>query len=57
MASLPLARPIEHALQRVCAWCRRVEQNGRWHATASESHTRVSHGICPDCFDEALAAR
>jgi hypothetical protein len=38
-----------------CAWCGRLELDGRWHAAPPEVIrsalvlTRSTHGICPDC--------
>ncbi len=38
---------------RLCAWCRRVGDNGAWVSFedffASRLDTQTSHGICPDC--------
>jgi hypothetical protein len=38
---------------RVCAWCRKIERNGRWiefeEYLASGFATRTTHGMCPEC--------
>lgn len=37
----------------VCAWCRKVEQDGKWVTFeahfGSQTGNKVSHGICPEC--------
>lgn len=38
----------------ICAWCDRIQNDeGEWQTIerhmASEEHTAVSHGMCPDC--------
>lgn len=45
----------------VCAWCRKIEQDGRWVTFeahfSSQKGNKVSHGICPECsqkFTEGL---
>lgn len=47
---------------RVCAWCRRVNHQGRWMLWEDFIHqgfdTPTSHGICQDCLrvqQEAIA--
>jgi hypothetical protein len=39
----------DETLPRVCSWCGR-------HLAGPEPHPnrRVSHGICPECFREAM---
>jgi hypothetical protein len=38
---------------RLCAWCRRIELDGRWvpveEFVAHRLDMATSHGICPDC--------
>jgi hypothetical protein len=38
---------------KMCAWCRRLDQNGRWVAfeeyIVRDMHTTTSHGMCPEC--------
>ena len=38
---------------RMCAWCRKVEAEGRWMPMeeffAHHLDTRTSHGMCPEC--------
>jgi PAS domain S-box-containing protein len=40
----------------MCAWCKRVRDNGEWTSVEEyverHSDTEVSHGICPDCTDK-----
>lgn len=43
----------------VCAWCSKVNQGGRWvtfeaHFTSKDGNA-VTHGICPECSQKALA--
>ena len=39
---------------KVCAWCQKVEHEGRWVPIADffqqRFNARTSHGMCPDCF-------
>jgi formate dehydrogenase maturation protein FdhE len=37
-----------HGVHVKCVWCRRLEQDGTWTATAEEE-THVIHGVCPAC--------
>ncbi len=47
---------------RMCSWCKRVEADGRWleveealallGAMAGDEPPRITHGICPSCYDE-----
>jgi hypothetical protein len=38
---------------RMCAWCRRLDQNGKWVAfeeyIVRDMNTTTSHGMCPEC--------
>lgn len=39
----------------MCAWCRRIQNNeGEWESVESylgrETRTKISHGLCSDCF-------
>jgi tryptophan-rich sensory protein len=38
---------------KMCAWCRRLDQNGKWVAfeeyIVRDMHTTTSHGMCPEC--------
>ena len=36
-------------MKRVCAWCQLVIE------PASKGSDRVTHGICPACFDSLMA--
>jgi PAS domain S-box-containing protein len=44
----------------VCAWCHKVVRNddGRWESLeeyiGAHSEAKVSHGICPDCFERSV---
>jgi hypothetical protein len=44
------------AFMRVCAWCRRVEHQGRWihldEFLREGFNTPTSHGICEDCLSK-----
>ncbi len=44
---------------RVCSWCRRLGNQGRWQTMEeffdSRLATETSHGICPDCAGKQLA--
>lgn len=43
-------------LVRVCAWCDRVELDGRWVEPKTAIATDLAtHGICPRCFRALLA--
>lgn len=41
---------------RVCAWCKKLEDNGQWIPIENffKEHfkTESSHGICPECLAE-----
>jgi hypothetical protein len=41
-------------LIRACAWCRRLEDDGGWHAAETYIRRRtgaeITHGICHDCL-------
>ena len=46
-------------LLSICSYCKSIrDDDGEWHQLESYLHdssgTRLSHGVCPDCFDEAL---
>jgi len=46
-------------LLTICAWCRRVEIDGKWVRTprvalAAIDASSVSHGLCPDCAQRGL---
>jgi Leu/Phe-tRNA-protein transferase len=48
------ARNHNHkALLRVCAWCNRAEQDGRWIKISASLKAiyeeAPTHGICPEC--------
>jgi hypothetical protein len=38
---------------KMCAWCRRLDQNGKWVAfeeyIVRDMHTTTSDGMCPEC--------
>ena len=44
----------------VCSWCRRVGDHGEWLTMeeyfGSRLSTETSHGICPDCAQQQIAA-
>ncbi len=44
---------------KVCAWCRKVGQEGRWVKVedyfAEGFHVEATHGICPECLAKAKA--
>lgn len=44
-------------LLKVCAWCRKINDQDRWISMedylAKGYRTRTSHGMCPDCFEKA----
>jgi hypothetical protein len=46
---------LERFLQ-VCAWCQKVEHEGRWVPIAEffkeRFDSRTSHGMCPECLAE-----
>jgi hypothetical protein len=50
-------RPVIRLL-KVCAWCRRVEHNGRWMPIEGSVEVSygapISHGICHDCLQAEL---
>jgi len=39
---------------RVCAWCKKVDNDGQWLELEAYFHQRfntlTSHGMCPECF-------
>ncbi|MBS1795137.1 MAG: hypothetical protein JSS81_14860 [Acidobacteria bacterium] len=41
---------------RICAWCKKLEENGKWIPieTYFKEHFKMesSHGICPECFEK-----
>jgi|NGEPerStandDraft_6_1074524.scaffolds.fasta_scaffold00634_6 hypothetical protein len=45
---------------RLCAWCRKVELDGRWvpveEFLLARLDTVTSHGMCPDCEATAMPA-
>ena len=43
-------------MTKVCCVCQRVLDGDRWFAYALPADERVTHGYCPDCFSEAMAA-
>jgi hypothetical protein len=43
-------------MRRVCCVCQRIEQEGEWLSALFLSvDEMVTHGYCPECFDEAMA--
>jgi hypothetical protein len=44
---------------RRCAWCGRIELDGRWLLPADVPPTveRGRHSICPACFEDVLEGR
>jgi hypothetical protein len=44
-------------MRRICCVCQRIEQEGEWRSALFLSvDEMVTHGYCPECFDEAMAA-
>jgi hypothetical protein len=45
---------------RVCAWCRRINYQGEWmrleEFIQQGFDTPTTHGICPECFRQQVAA-
>jgi hypothetical protein len=45
---------------RVCAWCRRINYQGDWmrleEFMKQGFDTPTTHGICPECFQQQMAA-
>jgi hypothetical protein len=42
----------------ICAWCRRVREEGRWtrlEEYLSARRAQTSHGLCPDCANRLEA--
>jgi alkyl hydroperoxide reductase subunit AhpC len=50
------ADPVPTGLISMCAWCRRVRDDGGWHGAEAYirrlTGTDFTHGICRDCLDE-----
>lgn len=43
-------------MMRVCCVCHAVERDGAWEPVAPfPENELVTHGYCPECFDEAMA--
>jgi len=43
-------------MRRICCVCQRIEQEGEWRSALFLSvDEMVTHGYCPECFDEAMA--
>lgn len=43
-------------MMRVCCVCHKVERDGSWESVACfPGNELVTHGYCPECFDEAMA--
>lgn len=43
-------------MMRVCCVCHKVERDGAWDSvTCFPENELVTHGYCPECFDEAMA--
>lgn len=43
----------------ICSWCDRIQdEEGQWETIEArlerESGTKVSHGLCPDCYQEQM---
>jgi len=36
-------------LTRLCMLCRRVENDGDWHAVVTPQDRPITHTLCPDC--------
>ncbi|MCX7047794.1 MAG: hypothetical protein NTX50_20205 [Candidatus Sumerlaeota bacterium] len=46
-------------IPRICAWCRRIHYEGEWllieHYLDKGFNTKMSHSMCPECFNKAIA--
>jgi hypothetical protein len=43
--------PLASALVTMCAWCRRIRQDGAWvFAPTAPPQVGTTHGICDDCL-------
>ena len=56
LMTLRMARQVVYleSLVVLCAWCRRVREEGRWIRLEEYLEARratTSHGLCPDCAD------
>jgi hypothetical protein len=44
-------------LLRICAWCGKIQRQGTWTSLeeylSSGFDTKMTHGMCPDCFEKA----
>jgi hypothetical protein len=44
-------------LLTVCAWCSRIQHEGKWISVekvfSSGFDTKTTHGMCPDCFEKS----
>jgi len=53
---LPKAPRVERRLECMCAWCRKVQEDGRWqtveHFIEARLPVEFTHGICPACLEE-----
>ena len=57
LAELEKKGLILGGLISICAWCKRIQdQGGLWQQLEryieSHSHAKFSHGICPDCLEK-----
>ncbi|MEW6499925.1 MAG: hypothetical protein ACOY8P_08080 [Thermodesulfobacteriota bacterium] len=43
-------------MRTVCCVCQRVKGEHGWVRVAGLIVSRLSHGYCPECYEEALAA-
>jgi len=42
-------------MTKICCVCRKVEQNGDWHAEyVLSTADLLTHGYCPTCYDDAM---
>jgi len=53
-------RHVLHGFLRVCSYCKRIKlDNQKWEQmenyVSQRSRAEFSHGICPDCFQRAVA--
>ena len=54
IVTLRMARRVVYleSFMVICAWCRRVREEGRWtrlEEYLSARRAQTSHGLCPDC--------
>jgi len=39
----------------MCSYCKKIRENGEWiRKKAIHDDKKISHGVCPDCFNKAM---